>query len=484
MNSIVSIIPNKQLFGKLFITIFAILTLIQVKITFFESPSKRFSKSAVIRNIIIGLLCSYSITKYGFNILMLLVFFIVSILIHIILTIIEAKVLTNPIDDYVTATYMYDFHFPKIIKECKNEKKSLTLKSLTEGLYNPQDIGLNLDDTSPENVNRVYDYIEDTFKSHVSDFMKAENSNQLNANNLYKNNVNIKLPDGKMKDVVDIEHQSQIQKFDWVLSHVPSKNKETVRILELGFGEGGFLQHARNRGFKNIIGVNVSQEQVDHALKNGFEVYCKSYWELNDLKLQPFDLIFANGTFEYALPKTANTLFSSDNAETEKYAELYKIINQNLNENGIFCTTFIHLHDKFQIPITDFNFWSLFLGNTGNYPYDTVTKDALEHSGFKMVVCKDATMHYAYWSFLWMLCYYSSPEASLMRALWLSFACPFYLFIHICYSSVPRIFGVDAAYDFNGWLQHFIPKKENGTRTYGSQIANHRWIIAKKINKE
>lgn len=69
---------------------------------------------------------------------------------------------------------MYDLHFPNVIKECKNNKKAMTLKSLTEGLYNPKDIGLDLDDTSPENVNRVYDYIENTFKSHVSQFMAAE----------------------------------------------------------------------------------------------------------------------------------------------------------------------------------------------------------------------------------------------------------------------------------------------------------------------
>ena len=483
MNSIMKLTSIKQMpFIKTFVIIFLLLTAIQLKITFFESPSKLVSKSAIIRNIIIGLLCSYSIIKYGFNVFMLLLFFIIAIVIHIALTIVEAKVLTEPIDDYLTVTYMYDLHFPNVIKECKNNKKAMTLKSLTEGLYNPKDIGLDLDDTSPENVNRVYDYIENTFKSHVSQFMAAEQSNETSANILHKSNVNMQLPNGKLGDVVDIEHQSQIQKFDWVLSHVPSKNKETIRILEIGFGEGTFLQHARSRGFKNIVGLNVSQEQVDHALKNGFEVYCKSYWELNDLKLQPFDFIFANGTLEYAVPKTPNTIFSSNTAETEKYAELYKIINQNLTEDGVFCTTFIHLHEKFKIPITDFNFWSLFLGNTGNYPYDRTTKEALERSGFDMVLCKDATMHYAYWSFLWMLCYYSSPEMSFTRALWLSFACPFYLFIHICYSSVPRIFGVDAAYDYNGWLQHFIPKKENGTRTYGSQIANHRWIVAKKIH--
>lgn len=453
------------------LVIFAILSFIQFTITFYESPSKRISKSLIVRNVITAILCGYSVAKYGSDIFMFVSFFIASLVIHLVLTIIEAKTLTTPVDDYVTTTYLYDIYFPELFSKGKSEKIKKTLESLTEGLYEKKDIGFDLNDTSPENVNRLYKYIETTYKTKTKEFFKANVPD-----------MNIKLPNNETADIIKLESDSQTQKYDWFLSFIPTDvDKEHIRILELGFGEGGFLRHARNRGFKNIVGVNVSQEQVDHAKKNGFEVYCKNYWDINDLNMKPFDFIFANGTLEYAVPKTVNTIFASADTEAKKYCEFYSIINENLKPGGIFCNTLLHVSNIYKLPFDDFNFWSLWLGNSGNYPSDESTKKAIADAGFETVEYKDATLHYAYWSFLWTLCVNSADEMSFLEALRLSMASPFYIFSQICYSSVPRIFGNDAVFNYHGWLQQFIPKKENGEWKYGTQLANHRWIVSRKV---
>lgn len=463
---------DKPEFIKSFMVIFSILTLIQISITFFESPSKRISKSAIIRNIIIATLCSYSFVKYGLNIFMSLLFFIISILIHFVLTLVEAKTLTMPIDDYVTVTYIYDICFPKLYNGAKTEQTKKTLNSFTEGLFKEKDVGLDLDDLSQENINRVYEYIETTYKNQTKHYFENNNPDV----------IHIPLPNGDTTDMTKVESDGQINKFDWFLSFVPDNvDKSSIRILELGFGEGNFLRHARNKGFKHIVGVNVSQEQVDHAKNDGFEVYCKNFWELNDLKLKPFDFIFANGSLEYVLPKTANTIFAPVNYEAVKYEEFYKIINDNLNPNGVFCNTMIHVSDNFKLPYDNFNFWTLWLGNSGNYPSDASTKKALKNAGFETVVYKDATLHYAYWSLIWTLCVNSANEMSFFDGLRLSMASPFYIFSQMCYASIPRIFGNEAVFRCHSWLQQFIPRNENGNRIYGSQIANHRWIVTKKI---
>jgi cyclopropane fatty-acyl-phospholipid synthase-like methyltransferase len=456
------------------LVIFAILSFIQYTITVYESPSKRVSKSLIVRNVITAILCGYSVAKYGSDIFMFVLFFIASLIIHLVLTIIEAKTLTTPIDDYVTTTYLYDIYFPKLYNSAKNEKIKKTLINYSEGLFTKDAIAFDLDDTSPENVNRVYAYIEETYKNKTKEFFDAEQEENPN--------MTIKLPNNQNSDILKLESDSQSKKFDWFLSFIPENtNKDNYRILELGFGEGGFLRHARSRGFKNIVGVNISQEQVDNAAKDGFEVYCKNYWDLNEMNLKPFDYIFTNGTIEHCVPKTVNTIFASDDAESNKYGELYKIINKNLKPNGLLCTTLIHVSPDYKLPFDDFNFWSLWLGNSGNYPSDASTKKALSDSGFTPIEYKDATLHYAYWSFLWAMCANSSREMSFLDAFRLSFACPFYIFSQLCYSSVPRIFGYENVFKYHGWLQHFVPKKENGTWKYGTQLANHRWIVSKKV---
>jgi cyclopropane fatty-acyl-phospholipid synthase-like methyltransferase len=388
------------------LVIFAILSLIQYNITVYESPSKRVSKSLIVRNVITAILCGYSVAKHGADIFMFVLFFIASLLIHLVFTIIEAKTLTVPLDDYVTTTYLYDMYFPKLFREGKTDKIQKTLESLTEGLYKKEDIGFDLNDTSPENVNQVYEYIENTYKGKTKEFFKNETSIP---------DMHIKLPNNEKADIIKLERDSQSQKYDWFLSFIPADaDKEHIRILEVGFGEGGFLRHARNRGFKNIVGVNISQEQVDHAAKNGFEVYCKSYWEFNDLKLKPFDFIFANGTLEYAVPKTVNTIFASSDTESKKYCDFYNIINQNLKSGGIFCNTLLHVSDIYKLPFDEFNFWSLWLGNSGNYPSDESTKKAFTDAGFETIEYKDATLHYAYWSFLWTMCVNIAREMSFL----------------------------------------------------------------------
>jgi SAM-dependent methyltransferase len=70
------------------------------------------------------------------------------------------------------------------------------------------------------------------------------------------------------------------------------------RVLDVGFGDGHFLNWARKTGY-SVTGVELLPELVARASARGFEVYCGPAQSSLPSEVEPFDLIVAFDVFEH-----------------------------------------------------------------------------------------------------------------------------------------------------------------------------------------
>ncbi len=66
--------------------------------------------------------------------------------------------------------------------------------------------------------------------------------------------------------------QNMWQWFDKKYLPLISSYPKESRILELGCGRGYLLEYLRKKGFKNLKGIDISEEQISLARKKGFDV--------------------------------------------------------------------------------------------------------------------------------------------------------------------------------------------------------------------
>jgi hypothetical protein len=146
---------------KTFLITLTILSLIQMKVTYIDSTAKDFSKSLVIRNFIISGLIAFYIEKNNnaplkIKVLIVILCYLASILIHFIFTIMETKLLLNPIDNLNTCKYLYHDLFEDIINNADNDLSRKLASSLTEGYYPVELVGFDTENKTPENIHNIY----------------------------------------------------------------------------------------------------------------------------------------------------------------------------------------------------------------------------------------------------------------------------------------------------------------------------------------
>lgn len=86
--------------------------------------------------------------------------------------------------------------------------------------------------------------------------------------------------------------------------------KAPGRLLEIGFGNGHFLSWAQNRGFQ-VVGIEVNNDFVNHALKKELEVFLLPLQEIDQLKSShdTFDYIILFDILEHLYPSEIIDLF-------------------------------------------------------------------------------------------------------------------------------------------------------------------------------
>jgi 2-polyprenyl-3-methyl-5-hydroxy-6-metoxy-1,4-benzoquinol methylase len=84
----------------------------------------------------------------------------------------------------------------------------------------------------------------------------------------------------------------------YFLSHLPKDRK--INILDIGCGNGGFLYFLKSSGYSNVMGVDVSEDQINKAKEFGVNNVIKSDLLKYLVECAPtYDVIFAIDLIEH-----------------------------------------------------------------------------------------------------------------------------------------------------------------------------------------
>lgn len=85
-----------------------------------------------------------------------------------------------------------------------------------------------------------------------------------------------------------------------ILEYFSDKPKDS-RILDVGCGEGRGLQALKDRGFTNLVGIDISTPKVEKARSTGLEVYEVDFHDMGGFGDFEFDYLFCSHAIEHSL---------------------------------------------------------------------------------------------------------------------------------------------------------------------------------------
>ena len=416
---------NKKLNNKyssflvLFLLVFFTI-IIQLLVSNNFTNTKKFSIRAFIRNISF-VICIYYfiITK---NIILLFIPFILEIIIETL------KFNGFHIEKYIATEYQYNDYWREI------NKKDSIFSNFSEGNYD-KIIGFDTTDHSQENLKRILDWSKKTYDNSLA--YKPPYFLDNNNNKHYAHDIKKITDENKFKLISGI-----------------CKIKKGMKILEIGFGEGDFMNYIKKEYNIDVVGVSIAEEQVKLVKSRGFKAYTMNSWDMNPEVLGTYDLILQCGNLEYI-----KCTGESDN----KYLEYSEIIKKLLNNDGKYFITCIHTNKDFgkhslYDSIRGYFLWS---GNDGQYPTgrDGFSKYA-EKAGLKNIFQQDRTNDYFITTVIFMSyiqcmknnkCVNSLTASGVLDALFKTIAAPYYIHTYVCYSPTNDFYWLP-------WQWEFIPQ--------------------------
>jgi len=448
------------------VTLLVSLVIIQIFITYFVTNGKKLSIAGLIRNVYAGLFFYLFYKHTKLNLVINVLFSLLLSHIAIFITsLIEVKLTTYPlIDDHVTTKYLYDDVLPDNIERVNSHsppvsKEVVTLiKNYSEANFVPEDMGIDFDDTSPDNIDKIYKLGKQIFTT------KHDGSIIYNIN-------------GKQISVDKLCSDAEFSKYDWFLSQIGEITPDT-RILEVGFGNLVFMKYARSKNIKHIEGINISSVQCQEAEAEGFKTYNIDVNQMDKLNIGKYDLIVINGMMEYLITKSTKTFFNPEGSEEEIYTEFIKKLAKCLKPGGKYVNTVITGNKTYDYTPTLFTVW---YGNNGVYPEEGAYIKACNNAGLTLTYKKDKTLHYYMLQMLrGTVLLNTFGQNNFLKYLFFSLAHPNIIASHICYHGLPdSIFSRDIVYNTFSWIYHFVPKlsEESGKYIYGTQLTKHRWFV-------
>jgi len=336
-------------------------------------------------------------------------------------------------EKYIATEYQYSDYWREI------NKKDPIFSNLTEGNCD-KILGIDSTDNSQENIKKILDWAETTYNNSINkkeSFFIDFNGKKHNDAKQFKKIIE----DNKFKLICDI---CQI--------------KPGMKILEIGFGEGDFINYIKKHYNIDVIGVSISDEQVKLIQSRGFTGYTMNSWNMTPDIIGTYDLILQCGNLEYILCKGESKT---------KYIDYCNIINKLLNKNGKYFITCIHLNENFCNYSLYDNIRAYFLwsGNDGYYPYgkDGFTQYA-EQTGLKTIFQQDRTNDYFITTILFMSFLRCSKNNKctnmfyfndFLHALFKTIAGPYYLHTFLCYTPTNN-------FNWLPWQWGFISQYKNG----------------------
>jgi cyclopropane fatty-acyl-phospholipid synthase-like methyltransferase len=330
------------------------------------------------------------------------------------------------LDKYIATEYMYSDYFREL------NKRNPIYSDLTEGLYGNM-FGINLLNHTPENLKKVLSWTKDIYDTSYKN--KSQTVNGLNGKTYNDANELKKIGDNnKFKQICEL-----------------CKVNKNMKILEIGFGEGDFLNYLKDNYGINAVGVSISEEQVKLVKSRGFEAHQMNMWDITD-KIGKFDLVIQCGNLEYA-----RTSSESEN----KYTEYFKIIQKILNKNGNYFITCIHTQENAYNRFTLYDWikaYILLFGNDGGYPHGkfVLTKHA-QNAKLKNIYQIERTNDYYLTSIFYLSTFgFINNESiqftylGLLNSIIKTIAAPYYIHTYLCMASTPN-------FNWCPWLWQFIP---------------------------
>jgi SAM-dependent methyltransferase len=111
--------------------------------------------------------------------------------------------------------------------------------------------------------------------------------------------------------------------FDAEIKKAGIDADKKIQVLEIGFGNGGFLTYAKNKRW-DIIGTEINQDLVEAARRNDFDAICTE--DLSTFADDTFDLVVAFDVLEHI--------------RQDKLLSFLREINRILKDNGTFLARF------------------------------------------------------------------------------------------------------------------------------------------------
>lgn len=112
------------------------------------------------------------------------------------------------------------------------------------------------------------------------------------------------------------------KKNDFLYLPMISSYSADIPILELGCGRGYMLEYLRNKGFNNLKGIDISEEQIKISRQKGFDVRVADVHDYLNRNEDKFKVIIALDFVEH---------FSKD-----ELIPLFEKIFNKLDDGGIF----------------------------------------------------------------------------------------------------------------------------------------------------
>jgi len=413
---------NNKVYITCFIIVFIII-LVQLCVTYLFTNTKKFSVRALIRNVSIGL-CIYFYTVYK-----KLYVLLIPILLEILLEV--AKWNGFHIEKYIATEYMYSDYFHELTIE-----NDPIYTNLTEGNCDSI-LGIDTKDHSSDNLKKILDWTKQVY-----------NDSYLHKKPYFVD-VNGKKHTENIKEITDNE------KFKLICDIC--KIKSGMKILEIGFGEGDFMRYIKKHYNINVVGVSISEKQVELVKSQGFNAYHMDYWNITPELIGTYDLVIQCGNIEYAV---------CSGEDKNKYTELSKIISNVINKNGHYFITCIHANEDFgEKSLDDYlRLYFLWSGNDGLYPHgkNGFSKYA-EKAGLIPIYQEERTNDYYIISVLYLSyyrcrrnkCQNTLSLPGFIKALFKTIAAPYYIHTYLCMLTTKY-------YYWSPWLYQFIPQYKNG----------------------
>ncbi|MBW7843564.1 MAG: class I SAM-dependent methyltransferase [Ignavibacterium sp.] len=120
---------------------------------------------------------------------------------------------------------------------------------------------------------------------------------------------------------IEKEIKKEWKYFDFKIFPLIREFSNTASVLEIGCGRGTLLEYLREKNFTNVIGIDISKEQVDLALSRGLNaVESDVIYFLSNSKSN-YDIIFAIDIVEHF--------------DKVELVELFNTLYYKLNYNGV-----------------------------------------------------------------------------------------------------------------------------------------------------